>query len=285
MRRIELLGSKVDNSSLEQVLRISKLSRLSCLSMIHKSRAAHLGSSLSVIDILSVIFGYSAKVDKTFPDHISSDQVLISKGHAAAGSYAVLAHAGFFDTEILDTYCEDGSLLSGHVTYGKVPGVPFSTGSLGHGLPLGIGLAYARKEEKNPPMVYVIMSDGECDEGTTWESALIANHLELHNLVVVIDRNHLQSFGSTESTIKLEPFARKWDSFGWNVYELNGHDHKAIADTIELIKTNLNGKPSVLICETTKGKGVSFMENQVIWHYRPPTDEQFIAAKHELESK
>lgn len=252
--------------------------------MIFKSKAAHLGSSLSVIDILSVLFGKAAKIDKNNPDHISSDQVLISKGHAAAGTYAVLAHAGFFDTQILDSYCEDGSLLGGHVTFGKVPGIAFSTGSLGHGLPLGIGLALARKNVNDQSIVYVVMSDGECDEGTTWESALIANQFALSNLVVLIDRNRHQSFGDTESTISLEPFSDKWKSFGWNVHELNGHDHEKLIEALDSIKTQESTKPNVLICHTTKGKGVTFMEDQVIWHYRPPSEEQFVDALAEIEA-
>lgn len=252
--------------------------------MIYKSKAAHLGSSLSVIDILSVLFGKVAQINKENPDDISSDQVIISKGHAAAGTYAVLAHAGFFNTQILDSYCEDGSLLGGHVTFGKVPGISFSTGSLGHGLPLGIGLALARNNLHDQSFVYVVMSDGECDEGTTWESALIANQFNLSNLVVLIDRNRHQSFGDTEATISLEPFSDKWKSFGWNVHELNGHDHANLVAVLDSIKAKKLTKPNVLVCNTIKGKGVTFMEDQVIWHYRPPTEEQLVSALAEIEA-
>ena len=161
-------------------IEIANLSRISTLKMIHASKAAHLGSSLSVIDILSVLLGNVAKVSLADPDSLSSDQVIVSKGHAAAGTYAVLSHAGFFNTSLLDEYCKDGAALGGHVTYGKVPGIPFSTGSLGHGLPLGIGLALARARVSSEAFVFVVMSDGECDEGTTWESALIANQFRTH---------------------------------------------------------------------------------------------------------
>jgi transketolase len=250
--------------------------------MIAKAKAAHLGSSLSVIDILSVLYGEAANISKSDPDALASDQVLISKGHAAAGSYAAIAHSGFFELETLESYCQDGALLGGHVTFGKVPGIPFSTGSLGHGLPLGIGMALARIRANSDSYIYVVMSDGECDEGTTWESALIANQFATDNLIVFIDRNRQQSFGDTETTISLEPFGSKWKSFGWNVLEVNGHSHDEIAQTILKTKKNRNGKPTVVICNTTKGKGVSFMENQVVWHYRPPTEEQLAQALAEL---
>ena len=263
---------------------IALRSRISCLKMINQAKAAHLGSSLSVIDILSVLFGKIAKIDKSNPELISNDQVIVSKGHAAAGTYAVMAHSGFFEIDTLNTYCMDGSILGGHVTSGKVPGVALSTGSLGHGLPFGLGLAMARTRSGIDSYIYVVMSDGECDEGTTWESALIANQFEIGNLIVLIDRNRHQSFGDTETTISLEPFADKWKSFNWNVYEVDGHDHEDIFSSLKQIKESKSKTPSVVICNSTKGKGVSFMEDDVIWHYRPPTDEQLVAALAELGS-
>jgi transketolase len=262
---------------------IAHKARVSSLKMISSAKAAHLGSSLSVIDILAVLFGEIARISKSAPDSMESDQVLISKGHAAAGSYAVIAHSGIFNPSLLDTYCNDGALLGGHVTFGKVPAVPFSTGSLGHGLPLGIGLALARKTSNVDSSVYVVMSDGECDEGTTWESALIANHFKIDNLYVLIDRNRQQSFGDTEKTISLEPFKTKWESFGWNVIEADGHNHAELKGVLNQAKAEGSQKPTVVICNTIKGKGVSFMENQVIWHYRPPTPEQLEQALSELE--
>ena len=264
---------------------IALRSRISCLKMINHAKAAHLGSSLSVIDILSVLFVKTAKIDKSNPDSISNDQVIVSKGHAAAGTYAVMAHSGFFELDNLNNYCMDGSLLGGHVTSGKVPGVALSTGSLGHGLPFGLGLAMARKRSGIDSYIYVVMSDGECDEGTTWESALIARQFEIGNLIVLIDRNRHQSFGDTETTISLEPFADKWKSFNWKVYEVDGHDHEDIHSTLTKIKISKSNAPSVVICNTIKGKGVSFMEDDVIWHYRPPTDEQLAAALAELGTK
>ena len=263
---------------------IANLSRISTLKMVHASKAAHLGSSLSVIDILSGLFSHDARVLHSNPDSLASDQVIVSKGHAAAGTYAVLSHVGFFSTDLLDSYCKDGAALGGHVTYGKVSGIAFSTGSLGHGLPLGIGLALARARASSEAFVYVVMSDGECNEGTTWESALIANQFKLGNLVALIDRNRQQSFGDTEQTIALDPFDEKWRAFGWNVFEVEGHDHAQFSDALLKAKDNKNSKPTVLICNTTNGKGVSFMENEVVWHDRPPNDEQFNLALAELEA-
>lgn len=264
---------------------IAHLSRISTLKMIHESKAAHIGSSLSVIDILSVLFGNVANVSLNDSDQLSSDQVIVSKGHAAAGTYAVMSHAGFFSKNLLDDYCRDGAALGGHVTYGKVPGIAFSTGSLGHGLPLGIGLALARARAESDAFVFVVMSDGECDEGTTWESALIASQFKLGNLVAIIDRNRQQSFGDTETTIALDPFDEKWLAFGWNVIEIDGHDHIQITQALTEARLRNGSNPTVVICNTIKGKGVSFMENQVLWHYRPPNDEQFSIALAELKAQ
>lgn len=267
---------------LTETREIALNSRINCLQMITKAKAAHLGSSLSVIDLLAVLFGKIAKINLTNPDSLESDQVIVSKGHAAAGTYAVMANCGMFPLEILDTYCENGSLLGGHVTSGKVPGISLSTGSLGHGLPFGLGLALARQRAKSKSFVYVVLSDGECDEGTTWESALIANHFNVRNLVVLIDRNRHQSFGDTETTISLEPFADKWRSFNWSVFEVNGHDHDEMFEILSNLKESQSNKPVVIVCNTVKGKGVSFMENDVVWHYRPPSDEQLSNALKEL---
>jgi len=261
---------------------IAKQARISCLEMVASAKAAHLGSSLSVIDILAVLYANVAQIDKNNSDSILSDQVIVSKGHAAAGTYAVLAHCNFFDFKLLNKYCADGSSLGGHVTSGKIPGIPLSTGSLGHGLPFGIGLALARQNSKQGSFTYVVMSDGECDEGTTWESALIARQFKLGNLVAIIDRNRHQSFGDTEKTISLEPFAAKWKAFGWNVYEVDGHNHSEMINILTEIREQKNDAPSVLICNTIKGKGVSFMEDDVVWHYRPPTSEQLVQALAEL---
>ena len=263
---------------------LAKSARIEILNMTSLAKASHVASSLSVIDLLAVLYSGIANVTPDNHEKADRDIVILSKGHAAAAIYSVLALKKFFDSSWLDNYCGDGAQLGGHVTSTGVPGVELSTGSLGHGLPYGLGIAISRKLTKSPGNIFIIMSDGECDEGTTWESALIANQFKLGNLVALIDRNRQQSFGDTEETIALDPFDDKWRAFGWNVFEVDGHDHAQISDALLKAKENSNSKPTVVICNTTKGKGVSFMENEVVWHYRPPNDEQFNLALAELEA-
>lgn len=254
--------------------------RRSVVRMCSSAKAAHVGSALSCIDILSVLY---AGGSNAHPDQVSSpdrDIVIISKGHAAAAAYAVLGHAGFFPLEWLDEYCTDGGPLGGHVTKGRVPGVELSTGSLGHGLPFATGIALARARTGNPGRVFVVMSDGECDEGSNWEAALLAGHHRLSSLTVFIDRNGIQSLAGTEQTVRLEPLAAKWAAFGWAVFDVDGHDHEEIMEALRQAQAEV--APTVLICRTLKGKGVSFMENQILWHYRPPDEAELTAALAEL---
>lgn len=264
---------------------LARAARISALRATHVGKSSHIGSCLSVIDIIAVLYSGVAHVRPDCPDDPARDIVILSKGHAAAGLYSVLAHSGFFPLEWLEDYAQDGSRLGGHVTSTGVPGVEFSTGSLGHGLPFGVGLALAAKRRGNARKVFVVMSDGECDEGTTWESALLAAHHDLDNLVVAIDRNHLQSLADTEETLRLEPFADKWTAFGWDVVLVDGHDHAALRHGLEVPPTasGVRARPRVVICETVKGKGVSFMENKVLWHYRSPDDDILAAALSELQ--
>lgn len=248
--------------------------------MCFSAKAAHVGSSLSSVDILSVLYSGGSNAH---PDQIASpdrDIVIMSKGHAAAAAYAVLGHAGFFPLDWLNEYCSDGGPLGGHVTKGRVPGVELSTGSLGHGLPFATGIALARSRQGNPGRVFVVMSDGECDEGSNWEAALLAGHHRLGNLMVLIDRNGIQSLAGTEQTVRLEPLADKWAAFGWAVHDVDGHNHEEIGDALERARAAV--QPTVLICRTVKGKGVSFMEHQVLWHYRPPAEAELTAALSEL---
>lgn len=258
---------------------IARESRRSVIKMTSAAKAAHTGSSLSLVDILAVLYG--EKVPVGARDEPDRSVVLISKGHAAAGVYAVMAHAGYFDVSMLDDYCLDGGRLGGHVTRGSVPGVEFSTGSLGHALPFGVGKALASKRLKNNARVFVVLSDGELDEGSNWEAILLASHLKLDNLTVLIDRNGLQSLARTEDTVALEPLTDKWESFGWSVNKVNGHDHTLLSRAIDSA-TEVVGKPSVIVCATVKGFGVSFMENSVLWHYKPPQGLEFEQAMTEL---
>ena len=264
---------------------LARAARISALRATHAGNSSHIGSCLSVIDILAVLYDGIAHVRPDCPDDPARDIVILSKGHAAAGLYSVLAHSGFFPLEWLEDYSQDGSRLGGHVTSTGVPGVEFSTGSLGHGLPFGVGLALAAKRRGVARKVFVVMSDGECDEGTTWESAMLAAHHDVDNLVVAIDRNHLQSLADTEETLRLEPFADKWTAFGWEVVSVDGHDHEALRHGLEVPPraSGVRARPRVVICETVKGKGVSFMENKVLWHYRSPDDDALTAALSELQ--
>lgn len=253
---------------------IARNARLRALEMTSSARAAHIGSSLSVIDIAVALFAHSLRETN------SGDVVLVSKGHAAAGIYAVLNQFGVIPDSWIDAYCQNGSPLGGHVTSTNVPILELSTGSLGHGLPFGVGRALAKKRKTEAGRVFVILSDGECDEGSNWEAALLAGHLGLEQLMVFIDRNRLQSLGDTEKTITLEPLGDKWRAFNWDVREIDGHDLEQLN---EVLKGEGSGKPRLFICNTVKGKGVKFMENSVRWHYRPPDDDELIAAKESLE--
>lgn len=251
--------------------------RQEILKMTSLAKASHVGSALSVIDILSVLYAGAANISPENMDNSDRDIVILSKGHAASAIYSTLAIQGFFPIEWLAKYCGNGAPLGGHVTSKGVPGVELSTGSLGHGLPYGLGIALSRKRSEKPGRAFVVMSDGECDEGTTWESTLLANHHGLNNLTVIVDRNGIQSLKETEVTLRLEPFAEKWRAFGWNVHEIDGHDYKSLAKSLEI-----SDKPTVVIAKTTKGKGVSFMENSVLWHYRPPNENELNEALDEV---
>ena len=261
--------------------RLAKSARVEIVQMTHDAKASHVGSALSVVDVLAVLYSEVADINPSKINSPDRDVVILSKGHACTALYAVLSLKGFFPNEWLRRYCENGAELSGHVTSAYVPGVELSTGSLGHGLPYGLGIQLSRKKNNVGGRTYVIMSDGECDEGTTWESALIANHHNLDKLFVIIDRNRIQSMDSTENTLALEPFDLKWQAFGWNVIEVNGHDHEQLRGAFDFPS---NGKPTCIIANTVKGKGVDFMENQVLWHYRPPSKDDLQNAIIQLSS-
>jgi len=255
--------------------------RARILHMMHKANASHIGSCFSIVDILTVL--YSGVIQIT-PDtlHIPTrDRFILSKGHAAAAVYATLCETGFFDKSWLDRYCDNAAPLGGHIT-ANIPGVEVSTGSLGHGLPIGCGMAIAGQSKRQQQYyVFVLMSDGECDEGSVWEAALFAPYHHLENLVLIIDYNKIQSFDRVKNVLDLEPFADKWRSFGWAVQEINGHNFEEIKKAFSSIPFQ-KGKPSCIIAHTIKGKGVSFMENKVEWHYKSPTKEQLEMALKEL---
>ena len=256
--------------------------RIASVLMTSTARAAHIGSNLSIADIMAVLYSGTAHIDPSNPGKPERDRVVVSKGHAAAAVYSCLALRGFMPLTALMNYHLDGSPLTGHVTRGGVPGVEFSTGSLGHGLPYSVGLSIAAQRARSEVRVFCLMSDGECDEGSVWEAALLAAHHMLRHLTVIIDRNRLQSLADTEDTVALEPLMDKWTAFGWDVLEVDGHDHSALRNAFT--QTPESKKPRCVIARTIKGKGVSFMEAKVAWHYQSLDREQLTAAIGELDA-
>jgi len=250
--------------------------RLHALHMTSRGGSSHIGSVFSMADILAVLYGAVLRVDPTAPKWRDRDRFILSKGHAGSGVYAVLAERGFFPVEKLMTHYQDGSDLSGHVSHKGNPGVELSTGSLGHGLPVGAGMAFAAKLDDAKHRVVVLLS-----EGSNWEAALFAAHHGLQQLIAIIDYNKIQSLGLVADTIGLEPFADKWRSFGWGVVEVDGHDHEALLSTLSSLPLE-PGKPTCIIAHTVKGKGVSFMEHSVLWHYRSARGDELAAAEREL---
>ncbi len=245
------------------------------IEMTHLSGGSHIGAILSVADIIAVLYADVLKYRPDEPDWDGRDRFILSKGHAGASIYAALAEEGFFPVEELKTHYADGSRLSGHVSH-HLPGVDFSTGSLGHGLSAACGMAYAAKKDgKTDHRVFVVLGDGECNEGSVWEAALFANHFRLNNLVAVVDHNRMQSMDFNENTMEIEDFGEKWRAFGWSVIEVNGNDHGELKDAFrkaEEYGVSEPHKPVVIIADTIKGFGVSFMQNDILWHYRFPHD-------------
>jgi transketolase len=264
-------------------IELARRIRLHAVNMTSRGGSSHVAAILSMADIVAVLYGGVLRVDPKRPRWSERDRFILSKGHAGAGVYAALAETGFFPVEKLQTHYQDGSDLSGHVSHKGIPGVELSTGSLGHGLSVGAGMAYAGKLRASNYRVFALLSDGECDEGSNWEAILFAAHHKLDNLIAIVDYNKIQSLAPVADTLQLEPFVDKWKSFGWSVQEVAGHHHDDLQATFARIPFE-PGKPSCVICHTTKGKGVSFMENSVLWHYRTARGEELAAALHELES-
>lgn len=260
---------------------LARRMRIQALQMVHAAKASHIASALSICDIVAVLYGQVLHVDPAQPQAPGRDRFLLSKGHACVAVYAALAECGFISRDDLKTYGQDGSVLMNHISH-KVAGVEFSTGSLGHGLPFGVGKALAAKRLGAAWKTFVLLSDGELGEGSNWEAMLFAAHHGLDNLVAVIDYNKLQSLTTVDQTLRIEPLADKFTAFGWSVREVDGHDHAALAAALGSTPWTA-GKPSMLIAHTTKGKGVSYMENLVKWHYSTPNAEQLTQALNELQ--
>jgi len=254
------------------------------IEMAVKSGSAHIAPAFSVLEIIYLLYTRILKLDLKNPTEVDRDRFILSKGHGCLAQYVVLAELGFFPQEWLLDYAQPGSLLGGHATLGA-PGIEASTGSLGHGLAMGEGMAYAAKLDKKSFKTYVVLSDGECEEGSTWEAVMGASSFKLDNLVAIVDHNHVQSCGPIAAVLpSLEPLAHKWQAFGWSVREADGHN----LDELEAVLNNVpfeSGKPSAVIAHTIKGKGVSFMENVPIWHYRVTNSEETIQAYKDLDYK
>ena len=254
--------------------------RLNSLKMVHGAKASHIGGALSMADVLAVLYAEILRINPEDPKWELRDRFILSKGHCCTAVYAALALRGFISMDELASYGQDGSRLMAHISH-KVPGVEFSTGSLGHGLPFGCGKALAAKRGGSNWRTFVMLSDGELDEGTNWEAILFAPQHELENLIVIVDYNKIQSLGAVAGILELEPLRAKFAAFRWAVREVDGHN-------IDEIRTALGsvpwepGRPSVLIAHTTKGKGVDYMENEILWHYRNPNDNQLATAVAQL---
>ena len=265
----------------ELLRQVAQSLRIDILEAIHEAHLGHVGGDFSVVDVLSCLYFGIARVDPSRPNWPERDRVILSKGHASVSLYATLARCGFFERASLRWFAKPQSPLNGHPNHRKVPGVEANTGPLGHGLPFAVGAAIASQLEESARHVYVVLGDGELQEGSNWEAAMFAAHRGLDRLTAVVDRNRLQQGAGTETTNALEPLADKWRSFGWSVQEIPGHDHSQI---LAALRERHPGRPHCLIANTTKGKGVSFMEDRQVWHHRVPSSAEFATAMAELRS-
>lgn len=257
---------------------LSKKIRLKAWDMAYKAKASHMGGNFSMADAIAVLYNDVAKIDPKNPDDENRDRIVLSKGHCCAVLYATLAHFGFFPEEELDHFGENGSMLSCHVSY-KVPGVELSSGSLGHGAAVAAGMALNGKLKNKPYHVYAICGDGECDEGSIWEMVMFAGQHHLDNFTVIVDANKMQAMGDTRDIIDLQPMADKWALFGWTALCIDGHNHDELRAAFAAPH---DGKPKVIISNTIKGHGVSFMENSLWWHYQIPFGDYYTKAIEEL---
>lgn len=268
----------VKKTTLEELKLLSSKIRLTTLEMIYRAKSSHIGSCFSIVDIVATLYGRVLHPQPYTTNSVCNDKLILSKGHAAACIYATLAEIGLIDKKTLEHYGKNDSNLMTHISH-KVNHVEFSTGSLGHGLPYALGKAIANKKKSK---IYAILSDGELNEGSNWEAIMLAGHLKQSNLIVIIDKNGLQSLTTTEMTLDLGDLEEKIKTFNWNTYTVDGHNIEALIKVLELPS---NQKPTFIIAQTIKGKGVSFMENQVQWHYKSPSENEYHLAKKEISTQ
>lgn len=266
-------------AAVDHIRELARQVRLADLQMISRARLGHIGGDFSVADILATLYGAVLNVDPGNPMAPERDRFILSKGHCAGALYATLAHCGFFPVTALATFAGPLSALNGHPNRNKVPGVETNTGPLGHGFPVGVGCALAARLQGSSRRTYVVLGDGELQEGSNWEAAMTAAHYDLERLTAIVDRNRLQQGARTEETKRLDPLPEKWEAFGWEVREIDGHDYTHL---ISALTASTTGRPVCVIANTVKGKGVSFMEDRVEWHHKVPTPEQVAAAIEEL---
>lgn len=274
-------GGKSSGYSVADLEQMARRIRFKLIEMSNRAGTPHLGSALSCVDILVAAYFTAVRIDERKPDDPLRDRCILSKGHAATALYATLAERGFFPKEWLDTFAQHGSPLAEQPAPNCAPGVELATGSLGHGLPVGIGMAMAARIQKRDYRVFVIMSDGECNEGSVWEAAMFAPATELEKLMVIVDYNKWQATGRSNEVMALSPLVKKWEAFGWSASEIDGHDMAGLVEAMSRVP-NGSGKPIALIANTIKGKGVSFMEDDNNWHYRVPKPDEVAAARKEL---
>jgi transketolase len=272
------LSTRIDVPALQ---RIAARLRGKVVDLSHAAKSAHLGSSLSCCDILAAAYWHALRVDPGNPEWADRDRFILSKGHAAMALYATLAFKGYYDEALLDTYTKDGSILAEHPPANMLAGVEAATGSLGHGLPIGVGMALSGRLDGKNFRVFALLSDGENNEGSVWEAAMFAAAQKLENLCVIVDYNKWQATARSNETLQLAPLRDKWAAFGWDAHEVDGHDVATLARLIASVP-NGSGKPVALVAHTVKGKGVSFMEDDNNWHYRSPTAEERQQAHREL---
>ena len=251
--------------------------------IVYSSRGGHIGGSLSSIEIETALYFHVMKVDQANPQMPDRDRFILSKGHSVEALYSVLAAKGFVEQSLLDTYGQFNSKLAGHPTK-KTPGVELNSGALGHGLSVGVGMAIGAKMSKSAFRTYVLMGDGEQGEGSIYEAAMSASHYKLDNLVAIIDRNTLQISGKTETVMALEPMRERWEAFGWDVFDVKGNDMEDIVNTFDGLNYS-NSKPKLIISHSTKGNGISFMENGAKWHHGVPAEQQYLDAIAEIEAR
>lgn len=259
--------------------------RKNIIKILHRSKASHVGSCFSIVDLLVVLYNRILNVNPINPQDPKRDIFLLSKGHAAVALYCVLAENNFVNQKILDTYGQDESILAGHVVKNSIPGIEATAGSLGHALSMAAGMSLAaQRADDDKRRFYCLMGDGECNEGSVWEAAMFASHFKLNNLIAIVDYNKQQGMGESCSVIDFGDMANRWRAFGWEVLEINGHDFEQVENAFIKLKTSKELTPKLLLANTIKGKGVSFMEDKVDWHYKSPNQEQLEVALKEIES-